>query len=249
MQEFIPFEGAFNWTLDIIKAKLKPLALAVGLMFCAAVWYTSVLRPEFLRYVWFFDWILPPVTWILDWIMTSYIFALFFGFLFIVYIVESYLNGQKESLKGALKYCAARVKNYLFLTGFFIVIVLLSSFLAAFIPRILLFFVFIILFKYVYAYFALAFFNYDAAGALKSSAQLTKGFCYEIFKRPLALTVFGYITILTAHCITSFIGRYVSLFFSLFAVVFFVIHHSVMFLSLFNLKQNFNEIQNPRSNV
>ena len=241
MTGFISFVGAFHMTMDIIKTKWKSLLLACASMYGVMLFASAIFNfPVFGAYsyrpwVYFFGNFLAP--------FIPYTIALFYGFLFISYIVENYFRDKKETLNGAFEFFAARFKNYILLTWVFILIIMFFWYLTTYTPKYVFIFCVIILCKFLYSFFATAFFNYDTAGALKSAARLTKGFSGEIFMRSVMLMFFGYVFIFISFFFASFFMSYsnltyfLNIFIMLTFLVFFVIYHSVMFLSLFNLKK------------
>jgi TRAP-type C4-dicarboxylate transport system permease small subunit len=239
MEEFVSFVGAFHMTLDIIKTKWKSLLLAVVAMCGVALAFSAVFNFLFSGWYYYSEDLRQYFFNSFASLSVTHTVALFCGFLFIAYITENYFRDQKGSIKGALGFFRARFKNYAILTGIFVMTVWLLFYLTAFVPKILCLFVFIILFKYVYAYFASAFFNYGAADSLKLSARLTKGFRYEIFMRSVMLAFAGYVFVNLASIFFNrgYYYNYSLLLFTSLTLVFFVIYNSVMFLSLFNVKQ------------
>jgi hypothetical protein len=133
----------------------------------------------------------------------------------------------------------------------------------------------IVLTRYVYAFFACAFFNYGAFSAVKLSFRLTKGFSVAIFIRTFILIVFEGALFLAA-LIPVFLFYILSGFFiglglifggpgdlidfmpewatleppyafgALYLAAFFLIYQSLIFLNLFNLKQDINNLEPQR---
>jgi hypothetical protein len=243
--KFISFVGAFYMTLDIIKTKWKGIFCVIAAMFGVA--YLSLITFNFSLFGRFPS-SLRGTVWNYAESLIPCALALFFGFLFIVYITESYFRGKKETFENALLFLNDRVKNYIYLTSFFVLAFTLLNYVS---PKILVFFSFIFLFRYAYSYFASAFFNCDIIDSFKKSAELTKGRRLEIFMRSVILAFTCRAFTIAASVVVSiatsnfFYGYRSSLYYNAFlilaavsALVFFVLFNSVMFLSLFNVKRN-----------